>query len=392
MVEQAAGHARIVNHPDLTLYDFGPQHPLRPERITAGLGLLEAAELWVPGEETLVPVVAEAAELELVHSAAYVRAVDEIGSGHLPRSEQARHGFASTDNPAFPDMHYAAALVAGAAVTATRAIMDDRLDHVFSPAGGLHHALRARASGFCVYNDPAVAAAVAVEEYGARVLYIDLDCHHGDGVQWLFYDRADLFTVSFHESGRFLFPGTGDVAEIGEGTGWGYCLNVPFSPFTRDDSWGEALDELIEAIAEQYRPDLLISNHGCDTHVWDPLTHLSLSTASFVRQAALMHRVAHRFAGGRWLAVGSGGYEWRRVVPRSWSILWAEMAGREVPVELPARWREEWLGAGEWPRPYTFMDGDEVAPGGPREEEIRRWNRETIEAATRVVRDAVAGG
>jgi len=175
-------------------------------------------------------------------------------------------------------MHEASALVVGGTVMAARRIMDGGIRHAFNPGGGWHHALPNRASGFCVYDDPAVAAAAAVREYGARVLYADFDCHHGDGVQWSFYDDPAVLTVSFHESGRFLFPGSGDVIEVGEGAGRGFAVNVPFAPYTQDDSWMRAVDEILPEMADRFRPDILITAHGADTHVWDPLTHLSLTT------------------------------------------------------------------------------------------------------------------
>jgi acetoin utilization protein AcuC len=327
--------AAIVYDPSLLSYDFGLQHPLRPERITASFDLLEEAGLWDRESETLVPPVCPREVLELVHDSAYIRAVEEAGSGLLPREELARYGLLPGDTPAFPGMHEAAARVTGGSVVAMRAIMNGGLIHAFNPAGGLHHALRARGSGFCVYNDPAVAAAVAVEEFEARVLYLDFDCHHGDGVQWLFYDEPRVLTVSFHESGRFLFPGTGNVDEIGEGAGRGFAVNVPFAPFTQNDSWLEAIHTIVPPLAERFRPDVIISAHGADTHEWDPLTHLSLTTAAFFDQAHLVHQLAHQLSEGRWLAVGSGGYDWRRVVPRSWAIMWAEMTGRPLSRHLP---------------------------------------------------------
>jgi acetoin utilization protein AcuC len=259
------------------------------------------------------------------------------------------------------------------------------LDHVFHPAGGLHHAQRARASGFCIYNDPALAAVVAVNEFNARVLYLDFDCHHGDGVQWLFYDDPRVMTLSFHESGRFLFPGTGDVTEIGTGAGEGYAANVPFAPLTQDDSWCDAINSVVPPVIDRFRPDLLLTVHGCDTHVLDPLTHLSLSTNAFFAQARLAHDLAHRYTRGRWVAFGSGGYDWRRVVPRSWAILWSEMSGRALPGALPDAWLDRWGGAGEEPLPRRFRDNrDTVHPA--RRDEIEATNRDAVERLMRLLR------
>jgi acetoin utilization protein AcuC len=374
----------IAYHADFLGYDFGPQHPLRPERITAGLGLLRATGLWSAEDETLSPAAATDQELELVHDPAFIAAVKSAGSDWIPGEELRRFGLSSTDNPAFPGMHHAAASVTGGSVAAVRQIMRGELAHAFNPAGGLHHAMHSRASGFCIYNDPAVAAAVAVKEFGARVLYVDFDCHHGDGVQWLFYGEPEVLTISFHESGRFLFPGTGDVDEIGEGAGRGYSVNVPMAPFTQDDSWLQAIHAVVPPLTELFAPDLIISSHGADTHRWDPLTHLALTTASFVAQASLVHELAHRHAEGRWLAVGSGGYDWRRVVPRSWSIAWAEMSGRQLPELLPESWRAEWHGDPLEPTPRAFLDAPEMGESTGRADEVTRANEQTIRAVLRL--------
>lgn len=371
--------ARIVYHPDFLAYDFGPQHPLRPERLTAGLELLQQLGLWDPDEERLAPREATHDELALVHSRDYIRAVEMASGGWFPGDELRRYGFArGGDNPPFLDMHHAAALVAGGSSDAMRAVMSGEITHAFNPAGGLHHATRDRASGFCIYDDPALAAAIAVDEFGARVLYVDFDCHHGDGVQWIFYDDPRVLTLSFHESGKYLFPGTGGVAELGEGEGHGYSLNVPFEPFTQDDSWLRAVTSIVPDAVRRFQPDVLISAHGADTHTWDPLTHLSLTTRSFREQTRLVHQLAHDMTDGRWLAVGSGGYDWRRVVPRSWAILWSEMTQRPLPAELPVSWRERWVGDPEDPMPSHFEDTSELSHPLPRRQEIERANDLTV--------------
>lgn len=383
--------AAIANHPDFLEYDFGSYHPLRPERISASLDLLRSAGLWFEESELLTAEASDPLELELVHSPAYIRAVEEAGSGHGRADHFEQFGLSSTDNPPFPDMHRAAALIAGGSAQAVRRIMAGSLDHAFNGAGGLHHALRARASGFCVYNDPALAAAIAIREFNARVLYIDLDCHHGDGVQWIFYDEPDVCTLSFHESGEYLFPGSGEIGERGEGGGEGYAFNVPFMPYTRDAAWIAALQQVLPSVAEWYRPDLIISSHGADTHAWDPLTHLSLTTASFREQASLIHQLAHGFANGRWLAVGSGGYDWRRVVPRSWAIVWAEMTDRELPEDLPADWTDRWLEDTSG-GPAGFLDPPGLGAQGPQYEEIDWKNERTLEEVMDLISSQVARG
>jgi acetoin utilization protein AcuC len=369
----------LINHPDFAAYNFGPEHPLRPERLLAGLGLLQAANLYSPERDTPSVTAATRAELELVHTPSYIDAVTNAGLGESSAAVDARFGLHSLDNPPFPAMHEASALVTGGTVLGARAIMRGEVTHAFNPAGGLHHALRDRASGFCIYNDPAVAAAVIASEFNARVFYVDFDCHHGDGVQWIFYHDPNIFTLSFHESGRYLFPGTGAPDEIGEGDGKGACANLPFAPFTEDASWQEAVNALFPPLLERFNPDILISNHGCDTHEWDPLTHLSLSTRSLAWQARLSHHMAHHHASGRWLAVGSGGYDWRRVVPRSWALLWAEMTEQILPDQLPSTWLSQWDTDPYRPLPHLFIDPDTFPEPGPRRHETEDINR----AATR---------
>lgn len=351
---------------------------MRPERVTAGLALLEASGAFIPDVDVLRHPPATREELQLVHDPAYISALESSSDGWMPFAKLAPFGLtAQGDNPPFIGMHEAAALIAGGSIHAVRAIMDGEIDHAFNPSGGLHHAHRARASGFCLYNDPALAAAVALQEYDARVLYVDFDCHHGDGVQWIFYDDPRVLTISFHESGKYLFPSTGFVDEIGEGPGRGYSVNVPVQPFTRDDSWQRAIEEVLPDLAGKFKPDVIISAHGADTHAFDPLTHLDLTTDSFFFQARVTHELAHSLAAGRWLGLGSGGYDWRRVVPRSWAILWSEMAGRELPAALPENWRAAWTGRDAMPA--HFRDESLHALPGARLFEVERENRATVD-------------
>lgn len=171
--------------------------------------------------------------------------------------------------------------------------------HAFNAAGGFHHAMQDRASGFCIYNDAAVAIAALLQDYEAHGLYVDFDAHHGDGVQWAFYDEPRVMTVSFHETGRYLFPGTGDLLELGKGAGRGLSVNIPLEAFTEDVSWLEAVSALLPSLVHTFHPDLIVSQHGCDTHTWDPLTHLALTTRAAAAQAKLTHDLAHEHCQGR---------------------------------------------------------------------------------------------
>ena len=377
--------ARLVHRPEYEDYDFGAEHPLRPVRIRAALDLISSLGIGPSSDQQLQPPPASLEELGLIHTSRYVDAVqslDAFADDPLLAAELFRWGLAPGDSPAFVGMHTAAAFIAGGSLHAVRGVLDGAFEHAFHPAGGLHHALRDRASGFCIYNDAAIAIAAALRDREARVLYLDFDAHHGDGVQTAFYDEPRVLTFSIHETGRHLFPGTGFLHELGEGLGRGYSLNLPVEPFTEDGSWLEALELVLPAIAEWFAPDVIVSQHGCDSHAWDPLTDLRLSTQAFAAQAHLVHELAHRHAGGRWVALGGGGYDWARVVPRSWAAVWAEMSGHRLPRRIPdewaARWAEPARSAGFWPMPHLLLD--ESPPAMPHRAEVERINRGRAEA------------
>ncbi|MBV8715899.1 MAG: acetoin utilization protein AcuC [Chloroflexi bacterium] len=389
MVECAG---RFVYRSEYQTYDFGPQHPLRPERLRTSLDLLHALGLGPSAEEHLELPPATLDELQLVHRSAYVDAVqrlDYFADDPLLATEAERWGLGPGDSPAFAGMHAVSALIAGGTLNALRGVLGGEYLHGFNPAGGLHHALADRASGFCVYNDAAIAIAAALREREARVLYLDFDAHHGDGVQAAFYDEPRVLTFSIHETGRHLFPGTGFSEELGAGMGRGYSLNVPVEPFTEDASWLECLELLVPAVAEWFAPDVIVSQHGCDSHSWDPITDLRLSTRAFAVQAHMVHELAHRVAGGRWIALGGGGYDWVRVVPRSWALVWSEMNGTLLPTNIPADWSARWAETarnnGFWPMPASVLDDTDAWHVTPRHTEIQRINRARAEALRRLV-------
>jgi acetoin utilization deacetylase AcuC-like enzyme/ribosomal protein S18 acetylase RimI-like enzyme len=256
-------------------------------------------------------------------------------------------------------MHEASAAVVGGSIRAVEAILRDEVEHAFHPGGGLHHAMPARASGFCIYNDPALAIARARHD-GLRVLYVDLDVHHGDGVQALFWGDPGVMTFSIHETGRALFPGTGEAWEIGEGTAAGCAVNVPVMPGTGEAAWLAAIEAVLPGLAASFGPDLIVSQHGADSHAWDPLAHLNVTTTAHGAAARLVDRLAHRYARGRWLATGGGGYDAYRVVPRTWALTWLAGMHHEVPPTTSSAWRDRWSGEaaryGQAPLPETFQD------------------------------------
>jgi hypothetical protein len=233
-------------------------------------------------------------------------------------------------------MDAAARLVAGATIAAVDAVAAGDLDHAFAPVAGLHHAQRRRAVGFCLVNDVAVAIARCTRAWPLRVLYVDLDAHHGDGVQAAFYDDPRVCTVSLHETGRYLFPGTGEVQELGRPPGVGRSLNVPLEPRTGDDGFLAAFEAVVEPLAAAFRPDLLVTQNGCDGHADDPLSDLTLTLRGYRELARRLHKLAHRHCQGRWVATGGGGYDLDRVVPRAWALLWSELSGRRLPARVPS--------------------------------------------------------
>jgi acetoin utilization protein AcuC len=327
----------LVYGPEIVAYDHGPDHPLKPIRVLLTRELIAAYGLLEEGRADEVPPrIATDDELRLVHTERYLDAVKGAGAGEP--GDWWRFGLGPGDNPIFPRMHEASARVAGASLVAAELILDGRAEHAFNPAGGLHHAMPERASGFCVYDDPAIAIAWLLERGVERIAYVDVDVHHGDGPQAIFYEDPRVLTISLHESGRYLFPGTGFVDERGAGDAEGTKVNVPLPPATDDQGWLEAFREIVPPLVAGWSPDVLVTQLGCDTHHTDPLAHLALSTRAYREAAATLHGLAHHAAGGRWLATGGGGYQWARVVPRAWTIYFAEMAERTVPDELPASW------------------------------------------------------
>jgi acetoin utilization protein AcuC len=342
----------LVYGPRSTTYDFGPAHPLTPRRFGPGISLLEA----LGASNALVPEPASDAELELVHEPAYVEVVKAFSREPLAPS---RAGIGPGDTPAFPGMHEASAAVAGGSLRAMEAILRGDVVHAFHPGGGLHHAMPGRASGFCVYDDPALAIARARHD-GMRVLYVDLDVHHGDGVQAIHWSDPGVMTVSIHETGATLFPGTGFPDELGGGAAVGTKVNVPLDPGTGERGWLPALELVLPALAETFRPDVVVSQHGADAHAYDPLAHLNLTTTAMGAAARLVDSLAHRWAGGRWLATGGGGYDVYRVVPRAWAHVWLAANHAPVPDAIPDAWRERWAEDaeryGQAPIPGTFDD------------------------------------
>lgn len=342
-------------------YDFGPDHPLTPRRFGPGIELMQA----VGATRFLAPAVATDDQVARLHDRRYIRQVRAFSNDAW---QPPAMGIGTADCPAFHGMHEASARICGGSIEAVARVLAGDTLHAFNPGGGLHHAMAARASGFCIYNDVALAVAAA-RDAGHRVLYVDLDVHHGDGTQALFWDDPEVLTLSIHESGLTLFPGTGFPEEQGGPAARGTAVNIPLEAYSGDQSWLAALEIAVPALAAAFRPTFLVSQHGCDSHVLDPLAHLRMTTGAYAQATRLLDDIAHEWCGGRWVATGGGGYEAYRVVPRSWALVWLAQAHREVPEPLPVDWRDRWAGEaarhGDSPMPERFIDPAGSAPPEP---------------------------
>jgi acetoin utilization protein AcuC len=381
----------LIWDPAVTGYKFRPDHPFNPRRLELAVSLIEALGL-IDGQEARVvaPRLATDAELLAVHSREYLDAVRRF-SGGTDRTGAMRYGLGTDDTPIFPGMHEITSLVAGATIRAAELVMSGEVTRAFSICGGLHHAHRDRASGFCVYSDLAAAIAWIRREHGGKVLYIDYDAHHGDGVQGIFYEDPDVMTLSLHESGRYLFPGTGFVDELGEGDGYGYSLNVPLEAFTEDDSWLDIHRKLIPEVMEAYRPDVVILQSGCDGHSLDPLTHLRASTRLFEETTRIVCEAADAVCGGRVIATGGGGYAIWEVVPRAWTLVWGVLSGQQVPNHIPHTWLNRWQGEAPVMLPPYVRDAVEDHKPVPRRAEIEATNRRTLESLRRQALPLIRG-
>jgi acetoin utilization protein AcuC len=325
----------VVQDPGLAEYNFGPGHPLAPLRVQLALRLAEDFGLLRDPEAEVLRLVAPAGvhDLVKVHVPDYLTAVRT--AGHTGSPGPPRFGLGTDDVPVFPRMHEASAHVCGATLRAVQEVHSGRVEHAVNLSGGLHHAMPDRASGFCVYNDVAVGIRWLLDRGVERVAYVDVDAHHGDGVQAAFYDDPRVMTMSLHESGRTLFPGTGWPTEAGGESAPGTAVNVALPAGTSDNQWLRAFDAVVPPLLEEFSPQFLISQHGCDSHFEDALAHLLLSVDGQLKSYQAVHRLAHRLAGGRWVALGGGGYEWVDVVPRVWTHLIAEAMHRPIDPATP---------------------------------------------------------
>lgn len=311
----------------LTEHVYRPDHPLRPRRLRGVYEtLVRLGAFERPNAALLGPREATRAEIERIHAPAYVDAIARASAD--PDLDHSRWGLSAWgDTPPFRGMHEASLLTTGASLVALEEVMDRGARVAFNGAGGLHHAVRERASGFCVYNDPAIVCGLLADR-GLTVAYVDIDAHHGDGVQAAFYDTDQVLTISLHQDGRTLFPGTGSPDERGTGRGAGYSINVPLPPYTDDVAYVRAFDAVVPPLLGRFRPDVLVTQQGIDAHFTDPLTHLMISTRAREHCVRTFASMPHP-----WIAMGGGGYD-LDAVRRTWAMEYLIMLGALVPDEL----------------------------------------------------------
>ena len=324
--------------PELAQHDFGPGHPMSPVRLDLTVRLARALGLLDEAHVRLVDAgVAPDALLTTVHEPAYVAAVHAAAQG----VEDVNRGLGTEDDPIFAGMDDSAArIVAGTVAVATSVWRGEAL-HGVSIAGGMHHAMPGGAAGFCVYNDAAVAIRALLDAGAERVAYVDLDAHHGDGVELVFWDDPRVLTVSVHQSGATLFPGTGHATDTG-GTGApGGAVNVALPPRTGSAEWLRAVDAVVPEALRAFRPDVIVSQHGCDAHGRDALSDLDVGVDAQRQATGWVHDLSHELSDGRWVALGGGGYAIVEVVPVAWCHVLAIAQHRPVDpaAPVPADWR-----------------------------------------------------
>ncbi len=344
----------VVYSDDWARFDYGPQHPLRLERLGLTWRLMQAYGLTkLPGVVVRAPAPASEGDLAVFHTPEYLAVLQAANAGVQPPHGDA-FGLGPGDNPVFRGVWEAAQLVAAGSLLAADLVAGGEVDRAFHFAGGLHHALPDRASGFCYVND-AVLAIVRLRERGLRVAYVDIDAHHGDGVQYGFYGDPNVLTISVHERGERLFPGTGFVHELGEGDAAGFSVNLPLEAYTDTETYLPAFEAVVPPLLERFKPDVIVAQLGIDSHRTDPLTHLALDVQGFARALARIVPMAPRL-----VALGGGGYDLRNVA-RAWTAAWAVLNDVELPATLPAAFAEDaqrydFGSLGLWDAPQALPD------------------------------------
>jgi acetoin utilization protein AcuC len=345
-----AGRTGLVWDDGFVNYNLGPYHPLRPIRVRLTYDLIRAKGIL---DDAAIEVVkarsASRDEIKLFHEESYVTLVERYSKKGLGLLD-------AGDTPVFKGCYEATSLVVGASLAGADMVMKEKLSHSFNPSGGLHHAHPERASGFCIFNDPAIVISYLKSKYQVkRLLYLDIDAHHGDGVMYGYYDDPTVLDIDFHESGKFLFPGTGFPDETGKGEARGLKLNIPLPPSTGDQAYLEAFREIVPGNVRDFKPEIILVQCGADGHLDDRLAHLRLTTNTYSEVVDQMHHLAHELCNGRLLLFGGGGYTLANV-PRVWTIAFATLAGKRLTDSIPADWASKFETDTEEDTPERLRD------------------------------------
>ncbi|MBI2846971.1 MAG: acetoin utilization protein AcuC [Chloroflexi bacterium] len=364
--------AAFIYDDALSRHILRENHVLVPSRLRYAYELLEAYGAFnEPGSILVPPRPATDEEVLTFHTPAYLQAVKSLSRGESIYDPEVYNFSEEGDNPPFKGMYEASALSAGASLVAAEIVADGKVDVAFNAAGGLHHAAPGYASGFCIFNDPVIAIKHLLKR-GFIVAYVDIDAHHGDGVQDAFYDTKAVLTISLHESGMFLFPGTGRVSEVGVGEGKGYSVNVPLAPYTDDEVYLWAFGEVVPPLIRSFNPDVLVTQLGIDTHFLDPITHLRLSTTGYIQVVRGLSQLS-----SRWVALGGGGYD-AGVVARGWTLAYGIMIGKDWPDEIPEDYQQRY-------GLKKLRDAETLAVDERQREQARRFAEQSVSDIRRAI-------
>lgn len=343
---------------DFEKFDYGPSHPLKIFRLKLTRELIRAYGLFsLPNSKVVRARMADENELVEFHDREYIEVLKAADKG-ISVAGAGYYGLGAGDNPVFKGVFEWSRLVSGASLQAAEMVDSGEVDIAFSISGGLHHASASRASGFCYINDPVIAI-MSLLRKGRRVVYIDIDAHHGDGVQEAFYATDKVLTISLHETGKTLFPGRGFEDEIGMGEGKGYSVNIPMPASSDDELFVYAFTEIVPPLIEKFRPDVVVSQLGVDSFRSDPLTHLNYTNNGFCEAVKKIREISPR-----WVALGGGGYDVANVA-KAWTLAWAIMNDVDVPDKIPseflARFPLEGFCSGKIRDLHYVTGGDEKA-------------------------------
>ncbi|UEX90946.1 acetoin utilization protein AcuC [Staphylococcus ratti] len=374
METQHALQTGYVYSDALLQYRFHNEHPFNQMRLKLTTELLLSTGL-LNEAQFIKPRIATVDEISTVHKYDYIQAIKRGERNLLAPDEKAKYGLEGEDTHIFPKIHRSAATIVGGGLNLIDAIMENRFKNGCHLGGGLHHALESRANGFCVYNDAAIYIHYLIHKYNQRVLYVDTDAHHGDGVQWRFYTSNEVMNYSIHETGKFLFPGSGHYTERGDDQGFGYTVNVPLEPYTEHDSFMSVFKQTLENVAATFKPDFIVSVNGSDIHYLDPLTHMHCDLNTLYEIPYFVNAIAEKYANGKIIMLGGGGYNIWRVVPRAWSHVYLSLINHPpLQGHLPESWLKKWKQYSPCPIPEKWEEDFPDFQTIPRCEEITQKN------------------